>query len=81
MSHHVGVSVKVEVFTVAAVIASLKVTFTVVFTATLVAAFIGLTFVTVGGVMSGAAAVVKLELNAVRPLLARSFAPLVTFTV
>ena len=68
-------------FTVAAVIASLKFTVTVEFTATFVAPFIGVTLVTVGGVMSGAAAVVNAELNGVSPLFARSFAPLVTLTV
>ena len=57
------------------------ITVTAEFTATFVAAFTGLTLVTVGGVMSGAAAVVNVELNGVRPLLARSFAPLVTLTV
>ena len=71
----------VDVLTVAAVIASLKLTVTAEFTATFVAPFSGLTLVTVGGVMSGFAAVVKAELNGVRPLFARSLAPLDTLTV
>jgi hypothetical protein len=77
----VGESVKVAVVIVAAVIASLNVTTTVEFTATFVAPLTGVTAVTVGGVMSGADAVVNADEKAVRPLLARSFAPLVTLTV
>jgi hypothetical protein len=76
-----GVNVNVDPVTVAASIASLKDTTTVLVTATLVAAFAGTTFVTVGGVTSAPATVVNVELNAVSAFVAMSFAELATFTV
>ena len=77
----VGVRVKVDVLTVAALMASLNVTTTFDAIATLVALFSGETFVTVGEVRSGGAAVENVDEKAVRPLFARSFAPPVTLTV
>jgi hypothetical protein len=64
---------------VAGSIASLKVTCTVAFVATLVALFAGDTLVTVGGVVSSVANVQVLL--AASPLPAASFAPVVIVTV
>jgi hypothetical protein len=75
-----GVSVNVDVVMVAAFIVSLNVTVTVALLATFEAPFTGATLATVGGVRSGAAAVVNVELNGVSALLDWSFAPLVRLT-
>jgi hypothetical protein len=78
----VGVTVNVDDVTVAVFIGSLNVTTTLVFTATPLAAFSGVTFITVGGVTSAIpTAVVNVEEKAVSALFATSFAPVVTFTV
>jgi hypothetical protein len=73
--------VKVDVLIVDAFIASLKFTMTLLETFIPVAEFNGETLVTDGAVISGAAPVANVELNAVSPLFAMSFAPLVTLTV
>jgi hypothetical protein len=77
----VGVRENVDVVIEAAFIPSLKVTTTSAPIATPVAAVAGETFITVGDVTSGAAAVVNEELKGVRGLPDVSVAPLVTFTV
>ena len=76
-----GASVTVDVLIVLRFIASLNLKIIPAFVATPVAPFTGDIIVTVGGVTSPPAAVVKVELNGVNPLLARSLAPLVTLTV
>ena len=63
-------------------IASLNVTETVEVVPTFVAPFAGLTVLTTGGVVSGAAAVVNVDVKlAARALPATSFTPVVTVTV
>jgi hypothetical protein len=76
-----GASVKVAPVTLDAFIGSLNDTVTVELTPTFGDSLAGDTVVTAGAVISGAAAVVNVEVNATSEFPARSFAPLVTLTV